>query len=295
MRHRAYPDNDYSWIEELYATWHGEYSITVSVVLTTFNMKSLVEKTFCGLILQTYPHELFEVIVSDDGSSDGIEELTSKYERFFSRFSIIIQEDKGYRLATARNNGVLESRNEVIISLDGDVLPVPELLEAHLRWFHLTENLATVGYLRYVDTNSISPAEVLTKFESVRVLPDYGSISNWGNMSDRRLPEFVDFKHHPAAYNCFHGGNVGFRRRQAMDIGLFSEDFNGNWGYEDLEFGYRLWKSGVFLIPVPFALGLHQERVFLTTEERRRQRNINFEKMSRKVPGFKEYREQIGR
>ena len=80
-----------------------------------------------------------------------------------------------------------------------------------------------------------------------------------------------------------------------MDIGLFSEDFNGNWGYEDLEFGYRLWKSGVFLIPVPFALGLHQERVFLTTEERRRQRNINFEKMSRKVPGFKEYREQIGR
>jgi len=198
-------------------------------------------------------------------------------------------------LANARNNGIIAARNEVIISLDGDVLPVPELLEAHLRWFHISDNLTTLGYLRYIDSSSVSPAEVLANFEQVRALPDYRSISNWGAERDRRLPEFVDFKHHPATYNCFHGGNAGFKRQHALDIGLFSEDFNGNWGYEDLEFGYRLWKSGVYLIPEPLALGLHQERVFLTMEERRRQRNINFEKMSQKVPGFREYRERIGR
>jgi chondroitin synthase len=295
MDAEAYPGNDYSFLEELRALWQQEYSIKASIVLTTYNMKQVVEKTLCGLRLQTYPKHLFEVVISDDGSNDGIEELASKYERLFEHLIFVRQEHKGYRLATVRNHGIKVASNEVIVSLDGDVLPSPGLLEAHLRWFHLFDNLATIGYIKYVDTSFVSPNQILTSFEVVCGLPDYPSVSNWGAKLDRRLPEFVDFKHHLAPYNCFHGGNCAFRRQHALEIGLFDEDFNVYWGYEDLEFGYRLWKSGKFLILEPDAIGFHQERETLTLEERRRQRNINFEKMSRKVPGFREYREQIGR
>lgn len=295
MGTRAYPGNDYSFLEELHTLWQGKYSVKASVVLTTYNMKRLVEKTLCGLRLQTYPKHLFEVVISDDGSNDGIEALASRYDKFFAHLTFITQEHKGYRLATARNNGIKAASNEIIVSLDGDVLPSPGLLEAHLRWFHLFVSLATIGYIRYVDTSSVSPNQILTNFEAICGLPDYPSTSNWGAKLDRRLPEFAGFKHHPAPYNCFHGGNCAFRRCHALEIGFVDEDFNGNWGYEDLEFGYRLWESGKFLIPEPDAIGFHQERETLALEERWRQRNINFEKMSQKAPGFREYREQIGR
>lgn len=295
METTGYPDNDYSSLEKLHALWQGEYSVKASVVLTTHNMKQLVEKTLCGLSSQTYPKHLFEVLISDDGSNDGVEALVRSYDGCFAHLIFITQKHKGYRLATARNNGIKASSNEVVVSLDGDVLPSPGFLEAHLRWFHLFDNLATIGYIRYVDTSAVSPNQILANFEAVHRLPDYASTSNWGTKLDRRLPEFADFQHHPAPYNCFHGGNCAFRRRHALEIGFVDEDFNGNWGYEDLEFGYRLWKGGRLLVPEPDALGFHQERETVTLEERRRQRDINFEKMSRKVPGFRQYRKQIGR
>ncbi len=288
-------DNDYSRIEAALAGWSGPPSLSVSVVLTTYNMRHLLEKTLCGLQQQTYPAHLFEVIVSDDGSSDGVEEIARQYAACFAHLTFLTQPDTGYRLATARNRGLQAAQGEVVVSLDGDVLPTPDLLKAHLAPFHVGERMATIGYLRYVDTSQVAPAQVLSDFESLSNLPDYGSRSNWGRATDRRLPEFANFKHHPAAYNCFHGGNVAFRREEALAIGLFDEEFNGNWGYEDLEFGYRLWKRGNFLVPVAAALGLHQEREFLTLEQRQTQRNLNFEKMAAKVPGFREYRQQIGR
>jgi hypothetical protein len=50
MDAEAYPGNDYSFLEELRALWQQEYSIKASIVLTTYNMKQVVEKTLCGLI-----------------------------------------------------------------------------------------------------------------------------------------------------------------------------------------------------------------------------------------------------
>ena len=287
--------NDYTWLETQHSVWSGSYSITASVVVTTYNKKHIVEKTLCALRLQTYPTDLYEVIISDDGSSDGIAGLFNDYAGFFTNLFFVQQQHKGFRLASVRNNGIRLARNDVVVLLDGDVIPVPELIESHLRWFHLSDNLATIGCIRYIDASSLSPKQVLTSIDQVRALPDYPDVTNGRAKLDKRLAEFADFKHHPHPYNCFHGGNVAFRRQHALDIGLFDEDFNGNWGYEDMEFGYRLWKGGRFLIAESAALGLHQERLSLAVNERLNQKKINFEKISRKVPGFKEYRQRIGR
>ena len=294
MSVKSFSEMDYDWLATQHSGWAGDYSITASVVIPTYNMKQIVEKTLCGLRIQTYPTHLYEVIVTDDGSNDGIEDLVNVHARFFSNFHFARQQHEGYRLASVRNNGIRLARNDVVILLDGDVLPVPELIEAHLRWFHIHDGLATIGYLKYIDASSVSPEKVLTSIDLIRALPDYPSATNWGAKLDKRLPEFANFGNHPHPYNCFHGGNVAFRRQHALDIGLFDEDFNGHWGYEDMEFAYRLWKSGRFLIVEAAALGLHQEHPSLSIDERLRQKKVNFEKMSRKVPGFKGYRQSIG-
>lgn len=295
MEPKAFPGNDYTWLKTQHSVWSGENSITASVVIPTYNMIHIAEKTLSGLRTQTYPTHLYEVIVSDDGSSDGIEDLVSAYAEFFPGIQFVRQHHRGYRLASVRNNGICAARYDVVVLLDGDVIPVPQLIESHLRWFHIYDDIATIGYLKYVDASSVSSEQILMSIDQVLALPDYPSATNWGAKLDKRLPEFANFEHHPRPYNCFHGGNVAFRKQHALDIGLFDEDFNGHWGYEDMEFAYRLWKSGRFLIAESDALGLHQERPSLTIDERLQHKKINFEKISRRIPGFKEYRRRIGR
>jgi len=175
------------------------------------------------------------------------------------------------------------------------MLPAPELVEAHVR--HLTgqEPAATIGYRRYIDASTITPELIRTSFDIIRQFPDVPSASNDGKALDRRLPEFAHFAMHPAPYNCFHGCNVAFRTSDAIQVGLFDEEFNGHWGYEDIEFGYRLWKSGICLVLVPEALGFHQENSVLTLSDRRGDAAVNFELAYRKIPGFREFRHSIGR
>ena len=37
---------------------------------------------------------------------------------------------------------------------------------------------------------------------------------------------------------------MAYWRDDALNVGLWDEDFNGNYGYEDIEFGQRLFENG---------------------------------------------------
>ena len=64
-----------------------KYSMSVSVVIPVYNRKEKLAKTIAGLTQQTYPLELIEVIIADDGSSDNPDELI---ELFSKHFEILI-------------------------------------------------------------------------------------------------------------------------------------------------------------------------------------------------------------
>ncbi|MDG1545187.1 MAG: glycosyltransferase, partial [Candidatus Poseidoniia archaeon] len=77
--------NDYSFIEELknvFVNSNKKYSLGVSIIVPVYNRKDILAKTLSGIINQTYPSELIETIVADDGSSDGVEELIPEYSKF---------------------------------------------------------------------------------------------------------------------------------------------------------------------------------------------------------------------
>src|SRR5260370_40856770 len=80
----------------------GENRELVSVIIPAFNAAANIRQTLDSVLAQTY--KAFEVIVVDDGSTDGTSAIVEEFVRKDSRFQIIHQSNKG--VGEARNAGI---------------------------------------------------------------------------------------------------------------------------------------------------------------------------------------------
>lgn len=258
--------NDYSFIQDRF-DGGGLPQSGISIVIPLYNRRDVLAKTLACLLHQTYPRDLIEVIVADDGSSD---DPLGIIESFADDLSIryVRQEDKGYRLSEIRNLGIRAAKHEDIILLDCDMAPVPQMVELYARWLAASRDAVYLGHRRYVDANSLSAHDLLETPEPILRLtdiltgnpleinhPDGHPTIDWRvpiYQSTRNLRDEV----HPFRVVC--GGNIAFHRPAFERIGGFDEDFTA-WGAEDAEWGFRAWNNGLYLIPVLGACGLHQE------------------------------------
>ena len=60
--------------------------LPISVIIPTYNRRDLLRETLNSLVQQTYPKNCFEVIVVDDGSTDGTEEIAAETFPFPLRY-----------------------------------------------------------------------------------------------------------------------------------------------------------------------------------------------------------------
>ena len=99
--------------------------VQFSFVIPTFNRKQNLSLVLWALCLQT--DQDFEVVVSDDGSTDGTEEMVKAYLRHL-RLKYYWHEDKGYRVSLTRNQGtrIADQTSTHIWFIDSDVLLVKE-------------------------------------------------------------------------------------------------------------------------------------------------------------------------
>jgi len=97
-----------------------------SIIVPAYNTLSTLPETVASLQAQTFDD--FEIIVVDDGSSDG----TAEWVRAQSdpRLRLVRQLNRG--LAGARNGGIAAAKGEYIGFCDGDDLWEPEKLERHV-------------------------------------------------------------------------------------------------------------------------------------------------------------------
>lgn len=286
--------NNYSHLEKSLKSLSPNYKKTVTIVIPFYKGLNILRKTFVSLSVQTYPKDLYELIVVEDGSPKDTKSLINDIKAQIS-IRRIRQSRQGYRIASARNLGIRNASGEIIVLIDFDVVCPPTFIESHLKWFHISNKIATFGIRKFVDLNNVSPDEIsLLSIKDLKIFQEIPSSSNKYRISDKRIPEIKYIKIHPHPYNCFHGCNVAFKRQQAINVGLFDEDFNQRPNYEDLEFGYRLWTSGCYIIYVPNAMVLHQENDIVSYEEKVRGGKINRIKLYQKVPGLKRFRQSIG-
>jgi len=243
-----------------------EYVLPVSIVIPVYNRKEKLAKTIAALTHQTYPNELMEIIIADDGSSDNPQELCETFKSFF-KMSYIYQEDRGYRLSEIRNKGVDAAIHEQIIILDCDMLPLPNLVESYMKYAHISNKAVLIGGRRYVNTDNVSWEEIIDDITSVSTLPSLDS--GTGKIPEKGKPPSEDWrykiyrstnqlKNSKYPFRAFCGGNVCFHKSLIQDVGGFDEDFTA-WGAEDTEFGFRVYNQGYWFIPVDGAEALHQE------------------------------------
>ncbi len=94
----------------------------VSIIIPTYNRAHMVEATIRSAQAQTYPHK--QIIVIDDGSTDGTRELIADFEGV----EYYYQPNQGQ--AAARNAGLHHCRGEYLASLDSDDVWDPTFLAA---------------------------------------------------------------------------------------------------------------------------------------------------------------------
>ncbi len=97
----------------------------LSVIIPTYNRQGLLPRALCSVLDQSRPPA--EVIVVDDGSTDGTERLMRSE---FPGVRYFRQENQG--VAAARNHGIREARGEWLAFLDSDDKWLPRKLERQL-------------------------------------------------------------------------------------------------------------------------------------------------------------------
>lgn len=218
----------------------------ISVVIGTYNQKDVLNKVLESFNQQTLERDKFEVIVVDSTSSDGTREMLHEFQADF-QFYFFIQENSGK--TGARNRGVDEARGEYIFITDADMIAHPELLERHL----LAHQKTTVETCFEGNTLNMEKLEWPAAKESLhpyitRNLKD-GAALGW---------------------YYFLTGNISFPKNLYLREGGLSQDFLG-YGWEDLEFGYRLSKKKVPLYYLKQAINYHYHVI---TKEEEIERNI---------------------
>lgn len=100
----------------------------VSVIVPIYNVKKYLEPCIDSILKQTYQN--LEIILVDDGASDGSEKIVDEYAKKDKRISVIHQKNSGQ--SRARNVGIDRARGEYISFIDGDDEVAPNFIESLL-------------------------------------------------------------------------------------------------------------------------------------------------------------------
>ena len=260
--------NDHTFITDEVAKRRLEWQpfIPVSIVIPLYNRREMLGRTLACLAHQTYPSDLMEIIIADDGSQDDPLEVINQFRDELS-IRYVHQEDQGYRLAEIRNLGIRSAKHEHVILLDCDMAPVPAMVETYLRYLEVNQNVVLCGHRRYVDANQLTIDEVRNDISTMLALPDIETMNEQvkgnqaGQTLDWRMPIYLqshDLRYEKYPFRAVCGGNIGFHRDIMETAGWFDEEFTA-WGAEDTEWGFRAWNRGLYIIPLIQACGLHQE------------------------------------
>jgi glycosyltransferase involved in cell wall biosynthesis len=106
----------------------------ISVVLPVYNGEKYLADAIDSILLQTFVN--FELIIIDDGSTDGSQHVLRGYERSDARVRLTVRENRG--LATTLNDSLEIARGAWIARMDQDDIALPHRFVRQLQWLEQT-------------------------------------------------------------------------------------------------------------------------------------------------------------
>ncbi len=193
---------------------------SVSVVIPTYNRKEMLAEMIGLLTEQTLDPSEFEVLVVDDGGKDGTPEFIEALDMPFA-LRVVTQPNGG--ASRARNHGAEEARADMIVFMDDDLVPQPEMIKSHRDALVEDESTVVIG----------------------KLMPwDEGSRGAWNRWEDRiyaRHYAAVESNRRPPSGRRLYSGNFSVWRQAFLNAGGFDEDLLRG---EDVELGFRLESRG---------------------------------------------------
>lgn len=215
---------------------------TVSVIVAHYEQPGELARTLAALSMQDYPRALLEIVVADDGSAGDVHVPDGVI--------LARQEDRGFRLASARNLGVRASSGDVLCFLDADTAPEPGYVRALTRLPALLPEAVTVGRRRHADFSGLAHDVPVLDAVAGRELPEPLWLADEYARS-RDLRDADD-----RSYRFAIGAVVACSRRLFDEVGGFDESFS-TYGGEDWEWAHRMWQAGAVLAHVSTAVAWH--------------------------------------
>lgn len=106
----------------------------ISVVLPVYNGEKHLAEAIDSVLAQSLPD--FELIIIDDGSTDGSLRILQEYQKRDKRIRLVSRENRD--LATTLNDSIDIARGEWVARMDQDDIALPQRLERQLQWLEKT-------------------------------------------------------------------------------------------------------------------------------------------------------------
>lgn len=213
--------------------------IEVSVIVPAYNAERTIAQCIESVLAQE-TREQFEVIVVDDGSTDGTAKVAARYEGV----RVLRQPNSG--AGVARNLGARDAKGDILCFIDADCVATPGWMDA------------LVGAIR-AGADGVKGALLTNQRELVARFTQVEYEEKYDRMRRRDRIDFIDM------------GSAAYRRDVMLGLGKggFDTRYPGA-SVEDQELSFRLAKLGCDLRFVPEAVVYHRHPTTLRAYARRK-------------------------
>ncbi|MGI5825836.1 MAG: glycosyltransferase [Patescibacteria group bacterium] len=280
-------NNDYSDFENAFRFIFGNEMLSqkplcgnnlfapISIIVPCYNTNETFMKTLLSINSQNISDnqmKMVEVIIVDDGSKIPIQKtLEKEIKRNPLRFNYnLIRLEKNQGLSLARNFGISQAKNSILLFLDSDVVISQNFLVEHSVRNQLIPNAVFVSFKQ-----NVQPHDTVVNYENIQKglpLPDISkdlrikkiikeNTPGLYETNNRLLVEILGDSDHfklmgyGRKFGIYDlpsmviGHSLSCRKENVIKIGGFSREFKG-WGIEDSYFGAQMIASGSFVIPI---------------------------------------------
>jgi len=250
-----------------------------------------------GFAAQQVPISEWEVIVIDNNTSD--ESISHVQRDYRQKINVTLIQRRQlihpFALSSARNLGLKLACGEWIAVMDADTIPNSSYiasLKAFIADWRENSVIATCER-QFVSTDTITDEVIEAQPNTLEMLPVVLSPSNYGKAVDRRLPAMLSLPNLEHPWDYMHGCNVIFRKQDALSVGGYDEHYDGHWGFEDIDFAYRMIKNQ--MCEPLYAKGLHVYHQDLEGDNTHAERlnkgaNPNWRRVCRLIPGYEQHK-----
>jgi glycosyltransferase involved in cell wall biosynthesis len=211
----------------------------VTVLVNTFNRREYLRRVIVAFGRQTSRD--FEMVVADDGSSDGTPAMVGRMVREVGfPLRLVTHPRRGHRRTRILNEGIRASEGKTILFTDCDSLPRSDLVAVHLRRRE-RKRMLVGGYLRL--SREVSQALDLDAVREGRYEEALDEEAIWNlRLEDLKIRMYLALGRKRRPHNM--GLNYSAWREDLLEVNGYDETFRG-WGNADGDVRDRLREMGV--------------------------------------------------